>query len=73
MGTFIATNSGLAGLVVPGMSAYSISKLASQRLVEFLDTGLFHYPFCGSIFVWLTTYLYQSILPSDRSPYFQEL
>ncbi|KAJ5198268.1 short chain dehydrogenase-like protein [Penicillium cinerascens] len=38
VGTFIATNSGLAGLVAPGLSAYAISKLASQRLVEFLDT-----------------------------------
>lgn len=39
VGTFITTNSGLAGLVIPGLSAYSISKLAGQRLVEFLDTG----------------------------------
>lgn len=39
VGTFITTNSGLGGLVVPGMSGYGTSKLAAQRLVEFLDAG----------------------------------
>jgi len=38
-GTFIATNSGLAGMVVPGLTSYTISKLASQRLIEHLHLG----------------------------------
>ncbi|KAK4942964.1 hypothetical protein LTR10_017348 [Elasticomyces elasticus] len=38
VGTFITVNSGLGGIMAPGMSAYSISKLAGQRFVEYLHT-----------------------------------
>ncbi|KAH7080703.1 hypothetical protein FB567DRAFT_531522 [Paraphoma chrysanthemicola] len=36
-GTFINTNSGLAALIAPGVSGYSIAKMAAQRYVEYLD------------------------------------
>lgn len=39
-GTFKVTNSGLAGAIVPGVSAYAISKLAAQRFVEYLHIGM---------------------------------
>jgi NAD(P)-dependent dehydrogenase (short-subunit alcohol dehydrogenase family) len=39
VGTVIDVNSGLAGMIVPGNSAYSISKLATHRYMEFVDTG----------------------------------
>ncbi|KAK5194053.1 hypothetical protein LTR47_005356 [Exophiala xenobiotica] len=37
-GTFIETNSIIAGMIAPGFSAYSVSKLGGQRLIEYLDT-----------------------------------
>ncbi|KAF2028737.1 short chain dehydrogenase-like protein [Setomelanomma holmii] len=37
VGTFISTNSGLAGIIEPGLSGYSIAKLAAQRYIEYLD------------------------------------
>ncbi|KAK5211634.1 hypothetical protein LTR41_003095 [Exophiala xenobiotica] len=40
-GTFIETNSIIAGMIAPGFSAYSVSKLGGQRLIEYLDTGMF--------------------------------
>ncbi|KAK5462678.1 hypothetical protein LTS15_002390 [Exophiala xenobiotica] len=43
-GTFIETNSIIAGMIAPGFSAYSVSKLAGQRLIEYLDTGLVKTP-----------------------------
>lgn len=36
-GTIITVNSGLAGLIDTGISAYSIGKLAGQRLNEYVD------------------------------------
>ena len=39
VGTFINVNSGLAGIVKHGNSAYGSSKLAVHRYMEFLDTG----------------------------------
>lgn len=39
VGTVIGVNSGLAGKIVPGNSAYSTSKLAAHRYMEFLDAG----------------------------------
>lgn len=39
VGTLIDINSGLAGKIVPGNSAYSISKLATHRYMEFLEAG----------------------------------
>jgi NADP-dependent 3-hydroxy acid dehydrogenase YdfG len=41
VGTVINVNSGLAGKVVPGNSAYSTSKLASHRYMEFVEAGEF--------------------------------
>jgi NAD(P)-dependent dehydrogenase (short-subunit alcohol dehydrogenase family) len=38
-GTFINVNSGLAGFLMPGNSAYGSSKLAVHRYMEFLDLG----------------------------------
>ena len=38
-GTFINVNSGLAGYLMPGNSAYGSSKLAVHRYMEFLDLG----------------------------------
>jgi short-subunit dehydrogenase involved in D-alanine esterification of teichoic acids len=40
VGTIIDVNSGLAGMIVPGNSAYSISKLATHRYMEFIDVGM---------------------------------
>ncbi|KAJ4366801.1 hypothetical protein N0V83_007326 [Neocucurbitaria cava] len=37
VGTVINVNSGLAGMVVPGNSAYSASKLAAHRYMEFVE------------------------------------
>jgi NAD(P)-dependent dehydrogenase (short-subunit alcohol dehydrogenase family) len=39
VGTFINVNSGLAGYLMPGNSAYASSKLAVHRYMEFLDLG----------------------------------
>ena len=41
VGTFINVNSGLAGFLMPGNSAYGSSKLAVHRYMEFLDLGEF--------------------------------
>jgi len=41
VGTFINVNSGLAGYLMPGNSAYGSSKLAVHRYMEFLDLGEF--------------------------------
>jgi NAD(P)-dependent dehydrogenase (short-subunit alcohol dehydrogenase family) len=41
VGTFINVNSGLAGYLMPGNSAYASSKLAVHRYMEFLDLGEF--------------------------------
>jgi NAD(P)-dependent dehydrogenase (short-subunit alcohol dehydrogenase family) len=41
VGTLIDVNSGLAGKIVPGNSAYSISKLATHRYMEFVEAGEF--------------------------------
>ena len=41
VGTFINVNSGLAGYLMPGNSAYGSSKLAIHRYMEFLDLGEF--------------------------------
>lgn len=38
-GMLINMNSGLAGKIVPGNSAYLISKMASHRYMEFLEVG----------------------------------
>lgn len=38
-GTLINVNSGLAGYLMPGNSAYGSSKLAVHRYMEFLDLG----------------------------------
>ena len=39
VGTFINVNSGLAGYLMPGNSAYGSSKIAVHRYMEFLDLG----------------------------------
>ncbi|KAF2731761.1 short chain dehydrogenase-like protein [Polyplosphaeria fusca] len=36
VGTIISTNSGLAAVMEPGLSGYSIAKLAAQRYIEYL-------------------------------------
>ena len=41
VGTFINVNSGLAGYLMPGNSAYGSSKIAVHRYMEFLDLGEF--------------------------------
>lgn len=41
VGTLINVNSGLAGYLMPGNSAYGSSKLAVHRYMEFLDLGEF--------------------------------
>lgn len=41
VGTVINVNSGMAGKIVPGNSAYSTSKLASHRYMEFVEAGEF--------------------------------
>ena len=38
-GTVIVLSSIAAGFLMPGVSAYSISKLVDLRLVEYLDVG----------------------------------
>lgn len=38
-GTIININSGLAGVVKEGLSAYSISKLAAHRHMEYVGKG----------------------------------
>jgi hypothetical protein len=43
-GTIISVSSGLAGLTIPGGSAYSITKLSEQRLGEFITAGMFFLP-----------------------------
>ena len=40
VGTVINVNSGLEGIIMPGMSAYSTAKLAAHRYMEYLDTGV---------------------------------
>ena len=42
-GTVINVSSGLEGIVQPGMSAYSSSKLAGHRYMEFVATGTWLY------------------------------
>ncbi|KAH8803439.1 hypothetical protein F5884DRAFT_739815 [Xylogone sp. PMI_703] len=37
VGTIIYITSGAGGMILPGMSSYSIAKLAGQRLTEYLD------------------------------------
>ena len=39
VGTVINVSSGLEGLVSPGLSAYSTSKLAGHRYMEYLAAG----------------------------------
>ena len=39
VGTIISVSSGLAGQLVPGASSYSPSKLAMQRVTEYVDIG----------------------------------
>ena len=38
-GTFISVGTGAAGITVPGMSGYSTSKLAEQKVIEFIHVG----------------------------------
>lgn len=38
-GTVINVNSALAGVTMPGNSAYSISKLAAHKYMEFVGAG----------------------------------
>jgi NAD(P)-dependent dehydrogenase (short-subunit alcohol dehydrogenase family) len=40
VGTFISVNTNISGIFFPGVSAYSTSKLAVQRYVEYLDIGM---------------------------------
>ena len=40
-GTLISVKSGLAGSIVPGVSAYSTAKLAAHRYMEYVATGIF--------------------------------
>jgi NAD(P)-dependent dehydrogenase (short-subunit alcohol dehydrogenase family) len=42
VGTIVYINSGLAGMIQPGMAGYSIAKLAGQRLIEYLDAEFPH-------------------------------
>ncbi|KAF2111785.1 short chain dehydrogenase-like protein [Lophiotrema nucula] len=37
VGTFVSVNSAMAGMILPGYSTYSISKLAGQRYTEYLQ------------------------------------
>lgn len=39
MGTIINTNSGLAGIISPGVSAYSTAKIAAHRYMEYVGAG----------------------------------
>lgn len=39
VGTIISVNSGMAGLTVPGHSAYSVSKLTSHKYMEYVAAG----------------------------------
>ena len=41
-GTVIYVSSGLEGMVFPGLSAYSISKLAGHRFMEYVAAGEYH-------------------------------
>lgn len=41
VGTIISVSSCLAGMTNPGMSSYSIGKLAEQKLGEYVDAGRF--------------------------------
>ncbi|KAF2710272.1 NAD(P)-binding protein [Pleomassaria siparia CBS 279.74] len=58
VGTFIDVNSGLAGKIVPGNSAYSISKLATHRYMEFVEA---EYPTLRSFT------LLPGIIPTDMN------
>lgn len=40
VGTIINVNSGMAGLTVPGHSAYSITKLATHKYMEYVFAGM---------------------------------
>ena len=42
VGTIVFITSGLSAIIVPGTSPYSISKLAGQRLMEYLDAEYPH-------------------------------
>jgi len=51
VGTVINVNSGLAGMTVPGNSAYGSSKLAAHKYMEFVAAGellVFPSPLCYS-------------------------
>lgn len=47
VGTFISVNTNLSGKLFPGVSAYSTSKLAVQRYIEYLDIGIVHLLMCA--------------------------
>lgn len=40
-GTFVSVSTNLVGQLFPGVSAYSTSKLAVQRYIEYLNIGNF--------------------------------
>jgi NAD(P)-dependent dehydrogenase (short-subunit alcohol dehydrogenase family) len=42
VGTIVYITSGIGALIMPGMSSYSIAKLAGQRLIEYLDAEYPH-------------------------------
>jgi short-subunit dehydrogenase len=42
VGSIVFINSAIGALMMPGLSPYSISKLAGQRLVEYLDNEYSH-------------------------------
>lgn len=46
VGTFISVNTNISGIFFPGVSAYSTSKLAVQRYIEYLDVGML------DLFLW---------------------
>ena len=55
-------------MVIPGVSAYSISKLATQCLMEYLDVGVSFHTKSIQLVLCLTDGLLENTLRSYRSP-----
>ena len=72
VGTFINVNSGLAGYLMPGNSAYGSSKIAVHRYMEFLDLGELSLSNTANAANGLTDF-FQNIQHCERSPCSQAL
>ena len=57
LGTIITVSSGLEGMIAPGRSSYSISKLAGHRLAEFVDAGKWSLPVKYSDSILMSSHL----------------